>query len=68
MINYRPLIDSKLEEFQQKMPEYTFAQTVYAMLLHVPTTQTFKKSELLNLTDEKVYKALCVAVDAENDN
>lgn len=67
-LNYRPLLDSKLEEFKKKMPKYTFAQTVYTALNEIVSTQDFKKSDLLRISDEKMYQAVCKAIEAEEEN
>lgn len=56
-MNYRVLVDGKLEEFKALAPEYTFSQTILAILKSMEGFKDFKKTDLLSMTDEDFYTA-----------
>ena len=62
---YRSLLNEKLEEFRTEVPEYTFAQTVFAALKRIKDFENFKKSDLLEISDEDFYSLLNKALKEE---
>ena len=66
-MNYRVVIDDKMQEFKARIPEYTFAQTVFAALKQIDNFVDFKKSDLLSISDEDYYTAIENAYRKEND-
>lgn len=64
-MNYRVLIDQKLEEFKHKCSDYTFGQTILAAV-QAMKIQDFDKTKLLNISDQEFYEALSRAFKNED--
>ena len=64
-MNYRPLVEEKIREFKEAIPSYTFAQTILAALKQLKNFESFKKSDLLDMSDEDFYTILEAAVRKE---
>lgn len=65
-MNYRPLLNSKLQEFEKKYPSYTLGQTIYAMFVCAKNFD-FSKEALVNISDEELYKSLSHAFNNEDE-
>jgi hypothetical protein len=65
-MNYRVLVDGKMEEFRSLIPDYTFSQTVLAVLKNMDGFENFTKSDLLSISDEDFYSAAEKALKKES--
>ena len=64
-MNYKPLIQAKLKEFSEKLPEYTIGNILYAALSIKYKNTDFCKGDLFSLQDEEVYELLSKALVIE---
>ena len=66
-MNYRPLINEKLEEFEKELPDYTFCETIVSILTVLFKGQPLSKGVILEITDEQVYTAASKALNIEKE-
>ena len=57
-INYKIFIREQLNEFHKVFPEYTVAQVLFSSLKQMDGYSSFKKEDLLSLSDEDLYTAM----------
>lgn len=67
-MNYLPLINLKLVEFQKEFPKYTMGEIFYSIFSWRNKGKEFKKSEFLEMTDKEFYECASQAFDHEKDN
>jgi len=67
-MNYRLLIDEKWDEFLKAFPHYRHQEIVYAVMVVLFRGKDFKKSDLLSVSDEDYYNALCKAFIYEKES
>lgn len=67
-VNYRPLIFEKVKEVFENCPKYSFGEVMHSVATQLSKrgTQIETKGDLLNVSDEELYKALCKAVKEES--
>lgn len=65
-INYKPLIEEKIEVFKTQNPEYTYGQIIYSALAVAKVCAT--KVQLLELSDEDFYTYLEEALMKERED
>lgn len=66
-MNYRPLLDTELEKFAKEVPDFSFGQTV-AAIMRIAVGPNFTKADLLNITDEEFYKHANIALRRERED
>ena len=66
-MNYKPLIVDKLREYQKEFPEYSFCQILYSAVNVLRKQDEFKKTDLLNISDQDFYTALSKSFSIESD-
>lgn len=64
-LNYKPLINEKIQEFLNQNPDYTFGQLVYSVAASLGNDRINKKSDFLHLSDEDFYTGLDLALKRE---
>lgn len=64
-MNYRPLLNSELEKFQDALPKYSLCQTLVA-ILNDSRKGEWTKEDLLSITDEELYKHTLTALRRED--
>jgi hypothetical protein len=64
-LNYKPLIQAKIREFSEKLPEYTMGNVLYAALSIKFKNSNFCKGDLFSLEDEECYELLSKALVVE---
>lgn len=67
-MNYSLLITVKLQEYQNKFPDYTFGEIIYSAISTIRSNKDFKKADLLDISDEEMYKALSKSYMIEQEN
>jgi hypothetical protein len=67
-MNYKPLINIKLQEFQKEFPNYTLGEIMYGAISTIRSNKDFKKADLLEISDEEMYKALSKSFAIEQEN
>jgi hypothetical protein len=65
-MNFRPLIDSEIDRFKKEVPEFTFGQTVTA-IMRTAFGPKFTKEDLMNVSDEEFYKHINTALRKERE-
>lgn len=65
-MNYRPLLNLKLQDFEKKYPNYSFGETVHAMFSCMKLDH-FSKGTLIQVSDEDLYRALSHAYNNEDE-
>ena len=58
VLNYKPLIQAKIKEFYEKLPDYSFGNILYSALSVKFKNKDFKKGDIFALNDEEVYEIL----------
>ncbi len=66
-MNYKPLINIKLKEYQEEFPEYTLGEILYSMLVSHDKNKDFKKADFLSMSDADIYGALSRSFATEGD-
>lgn len=66
-MNYLPLINLKLVEFQKEFPQYTIGEIFYAIFSWRNKGKEFKKSEFLEMSDKEFYECASKAFDHEKE-
>lgn len=66
-MNYRNIIIDKIDEFKKELPDYSFAQCIFAAIRHLECFKDFTKSDLLTISDEDMYTALEAALKVETN-
>jgi len=61
-VNFKPLIEEKVEDFKKDNPDYTYGQILYSALKVLGTTT---RAEILALSDEDLYTGLDNALKLE---
>lgn len=66
-MNLKPLIIDKLKEYCDNSElDYSVGQILYSTLAQIKTPN-FKKSDLLRMSDEMLYKAMCKSLNKEQE-
>lgn len=66
-MNYWPLIVIKLEEFQEKFPEYSMGEIIYSVLIQVDKEKGMKNLDFHSLSHEQFYQAIHKAIRDEEE-
>jgi hypothetical protein len=66
-MNYKPLIDDKIEEFFKENPGYTWGQLLYSVRGRLRKVKKDQNMDLLNFTDEEFYMGLILAIQVERE-
>lgn len=64
-LNYKPLIEEKMQVFFEQNPGYTYGQLIYSVAASLKKIDINKKSDFLNLSDEDFYTGLDLALKRE---
>lgn len=67
-MNYTQLTLQKLIEFSDKNPDFTVGQLLYSTLSTVKTKDTFKKSDLLTVSDKDLFTSIEKAIHRESQD
>lgn len=69
--NYKPLIGEKTKEFQIENPSYSYAEFIYSVISMLTKdgvlSKNFKKSDLLEVSDEDIYTAIYKSIKRERN-
>jgi hypothetical protein len=68
-VNYRPLIFEKVQEIFENCPEYNFGEVMHSVATQLSKRgmQIETKGDLLKISDEDLYKALCKSLKEESN-
>lgn len=64
-INYKPLIEEKIQEFFKQHPDYTYGELIYSICASLRGKRVEKKSDFMTLPDSEFYTGLDVAFKRE---
>lgn len=69
-VNYKPLIFEKIQEFFEGCPDYSFGEIVHSVVTQLSKKgiSVDTKGDILNVSDEDLYKCLCKALKEESAN
>jgi hypothetical protein len=66
-MNYKPLIQDKVDEFFEENPTYTWGQLLYSMRGRLRKSRKNKDLDFLDMTDETFYQGIILAIQVERD-
>ena len=66
-MNYKPLIQDKVDEFFKENPTYTWGQLLYSMRGRLRKSRKNKDLDFLDMTDETFYQGIILAIQVEID-
>jgi len=64
-LNYKPLIEEKVQEFFKQNPDYTYGELIYSIAASLKKKNINKKSDFLNLSDADFYTGLDLSLKRE---
>lgn len=66
-VNYKPLILEKIKEFSSERPDYSLGEIIHSAITQISKkgVRIETKGDILNITDEEIYKGLCKAFKEE---
>lgn len=66
-MNYKPLIQDKVDEFFEENPTYTWGQLMYTVRGRLRKSRKNKDLDFLDMTDEDIYQGIMLATQVERD-
>lgn len=66
-MKYRGLLDRKLAEFQKEVPEYSLAETIFAISRYIKGGR-FSDLDLWEITDEQMYEVIDQVIKNEKED
>jgi hypothetical protein len=66
-VRFRPLINEKLKEFEQELPEYSFAETALAIFKAVLKDKPINYANISTIEDEEIYPLMSKIIEREKD-
>lgn len=67
-MNYKPLINLKIAEFQKTFPNYSVGDIFYAIFSWRKKGTEFKKSDFLEISDQEFYECASKAFEHEKES
>lgn len=67
-LNYKPLIEEKIQEFFKQHPSYTYGDLLYSIWASMKGKRVEKKVDLRDVTDSEFYTALDMAIKREKND
>lgn len=66
-MNFRPLVNEQLREFEKELPNYSLAETFLAILKVILKDGEISPRTILKVSDEQIYSAINKTIKREKE-
>jgi hypothetical protein len=66
-MNYKPLIQDRVDEFFEENPTYSWGQLLYSIRGRLRKSRKNKDLDFVDITDEEFYQGIMLATQVERD-